>query len=121
MPVRNGTGNHEMMLGHANPREEFKRLFGPTYYSFDWGPIHCIVLDGNKPIPQQVGWKAVHGAVEGSELEWLRADLAAQPKGKPSWSGSISQSFPATPSGREPAGMRPTGKYQSPAAHGAAR
>jgi hypothetical protein len=41
------------------------------------------VLDGNKPIPNQEGWKAVHGAVEGSELAWLEADLAAQPKGKP--------------------------------------
>jgi hypothetical protein len=82
MPVRHGAGNHEMMLSHPNPRDDFQRLFGPTYYSFDWGPIHCIVLDGNKPIPQQVGWKAVHGAVEGRELDWLKADLAAQPKGK---------------------------------------
>ncbi len=83
MPVRNGAGNHEMMLKHQNPRDDFERLFGPTYYSFDWGPVHCIVLDGNKPIPGMEGWKAVHGAVEGSELAWLRADLAAQPKGKP--------------------------------------
>jgi hypothetical protein len=83
MPVRNGAGNHEMMLRHENPRDDFERLFGPTYYSFDWGRIHCIVLDGNKPIPEQSGWKGVHGAVEGSELAWLRADLAAQPEGKP--------------------------------------
>lgn len=83
MPVRNGAGNHEMMLRHANPRDDFERFFGPTYYSFDWGAIHCVVLDGNKPIPQQEGWKAVHGAVEGNELAWLAADLAAQPKAKP--------------------------------------
>jgi len=83
MPVRNGPGNHEMMLSHENPRDDFQRLFGPTYYSFDWGPVHVVVLDGNKPIPKETGWKAVHGAVEGSELLWLRADLAAQPKGKP--------------------------------------
>jgi len=78
MPVRHGAGNHEMVLEHDNPRDEFERRFGPTYYSFDWGPLHCIVLDGNKPIPGQSGWQAVHGAVEGSELEWLKADLAAQ-------------------------------------------
>ena len=83
MPVRNGPGNHEMMLDHEDPRDEFHRLFGPTYYAFDWGEVHCIVLDGNKPIAGQTGWKAVHGAVEGSELTWLRADLAAQPEGKP--------------------------------------
>ncbi len=83
MPVRNGPGNHEMMLKHDNPRDDFEQLFGPTYYSFDWGPAHIVVLDGNKPLPGSEGWKAVHGAVEGSELEWLKADLAAQPKGKP--------------------------------------
>lgn len=83
MPVRNGPGNHEMILEHANPRDEFEAVFGPTYYSFDWAGIHGIVLDGNKPIPGQRGFKAVHGAVEGSELAWLRADLAAQPLGKP--------------------------------------
>jgi len=83
MPVRNGAGNHEMMLKHPNPRDDFERLFGPTYYSFDWGPAHCIVLDGNKPIPHEEGWKAVHGAVEASEMAWLAADLAAQPPGKP--------------------------------------
>jgi len=83
MPLRNGAGNHEMMLRHEDPRDDFERLFGPTHYSFDWGRIHCIVLDGNKPILGQNGWKAVHGAVEGSELAWLKADLAAQPEGKP--------------------------------------
>ena len=51
MPVRNGPGNHEMMLKHDNPRDDFERLFGPTYYSFDWGPAHIVVLDGNKPLP----------------------------------------------------------------------
>ena len=83
MPVRNGPGNHEMMLAKSNPREDFEQLFGPTYYSFDWGQIHCIVLDGNKPVPGVKDYKAVHGAVEGGELAWLRADLAAQPQGKP--------------------------------------
>ena len=50
---------------------------------FDFGGVHCIVLDGNKPLPGETGWKAVHGAVEGSEMAWLEADLAAQPAGKP--------------------------------------
>jgi len=83
MPIRNGAGNHEMMLAHDNPRDDFERLFGPTYYSFDFGGVHCIVLDGNKPIAGGKGWKAVHGAVEGSEMAWLRADLAAQPEDRP--------------------------------------
>jgi UDP-2,3-diacylglucosamine pyrophosphatase LpxH len=83
MPIRHGAGNHEMILEHENPRDEFEQRFGPSYYSFDWGQLHCIVLDGNKPIPGQTGWQAVHGAVEGSELQWLKADLAVQPQAKP--------------------------------------
>ena len=83
IPVRNGPGNHEMLLEHKNPRDEYEQMFGPTYYSFDWGGAHLIVLDGNKPIPGPKDWKAVYGAVEGRELAWLQADLAAQPEGKP--------------------------------------
>ncbi len=83
MPVRNGAGNHEMMTRHKDPRDDYHRLFGPTYYSFDFGGVHCIVLDGNKPIRGAQGWKGVVGSVDGSELSWLRADLAAQPNGKP--------------------------------------
>ena len=83
IPTRIGIGNHEIKGGQKNPYGAYERLFGPTYYSFDWGPVHFIVLNGNKPMPDASGNAAVHGAVEGSELAWLRADLAAQPKGKP--------------------------------------
>jgi len=82
IPMRNGAGNHEMILAESNPRADFERRFGPTYYSFNWAQLHCIVLDGNKPIPGRTGWQAVHGAVEGRELAWLKADLATQPAGK---------------------------------------
>ena len=83
IPVRVGIGNHEIMGGQPNPYGAYERLFGPTYYSFDWGPVHFVVLNGNKAMPGGKGNAAVHGAVEGSELAWLKADLAAQPKGKP--------------------------------------
>lgn len=85
MPVRNGAGNHEMMLSHRDPRDDFYELFGPAYYSFDWGGVHCVVLDGNRPVPggSEKDYRDVWGAVDGSELSWLQADLAAQPKSKP--------------------------------------
>ena len=79
MPVRNGPGNHEMMMAEADPKAEYRALFGPPYYSFDWGRVHFIVLDGNKVIPGDSGWENVHGIIEGTELEWLRADLASTP------------------------------------------
>ncbi len=85
MPVRNGAGNHEMMLSNQDPHNEFYELFGPAYYSFDYGGVHCVVLDGNRPVPagSVKDYRDVWGAVDGSELEWLQADLAAQPEGKP--------------------------------------
>jgi len=73
IPLRHGRGNHEQ-------RKPYEQVFGPTYYSFDWGKVHFVVLDGNRPIP---GGSNFYGLVEGSELAWLKADLAAQPKGKP--------------------------------------
>lgn len=83
IPTRIGIGNHEIKGGQHNPYAAHERLFGPTYYSFDWGSVHFVVLNGNKPMPGASGNAAVHGAVEGSELAWLKADLAAQPQGKP--------------------------------------
>jgi 3',5'-cyclic AMP phosphodiesterase CpdA len=73
IPVRHGRGNHEL-------RKPFEQVFGPTYYSFDWGQFHFIVLDGNQRIPDGSNF---YGLVTGSELAWLKADLAAQPEGKP--------------------------------------
>lgn len=73
IPVRHGRGNHEQ-------RDRYEQAFGPAYYSFDWGQVHFVVLDGNRPIPDGNNF---YGLVDGSELAWLKADLAAQPKGKP--------------------------------------
>jgi hypothetical protein len=81
VPTRVGIGNHEIMPDQANPKALYENLFGPTYYSFDWGPVHFIVLDGNKPAPGIPGRS--QGTVEPREMAWLRADLASQPRGKP--------------------------------------
>lgn len=79
LPVRLGIGNHEVMSQRPRPKELYESLFGPTYYSFDWGPVHFIVLDGNRPY---LGRGSSRGVVEGAELAWLKADLAAQPEDK---------------------------------------
>jgi len=81
IPVRMGIGNHEVSPLAANPKAAYERVFGPTYYSFDWGPVHFIVLDGNKPAPHSPGRSV--GTIESREWVWLAADLAAQPAGKP--------------------------------------
>jgi len=83
MPVRDGVGNHEMMVGQADPRARFHRLFGPTYYSFDYGRVHYVLLDGCGPSPQGEGWKNVIGLVGEAELAWLENDLRLVPEGMP--------------------------------------
>ncbi|MBN1911741.1 MAG: calcineurin-like phosphoesterase C-terminal domain-containing protein [Pirellulales bacterium] len=80
VPVRTGIGNHEIRPERDNPKDLYERILGPTYYSFDWGPVHFVVLDGNKPAA--IPGKSV-GTVEPREMAWLEADLAAQPPDKP--------------------------------------
>lgn len=80
MPVRTGFGNHEMMWKQPNPRGRFHELFGPTYYSFDYGYVHYVVLDGCLYVPQRTGLN-VEGQVSPMELAWLKNDLKLVPKG----------------------------------------
>lgn len=82
MPVRNGFGNHEMMWRQADPRRRFHTLFGPTYYSFDYGYVHYVVLDGCLLVPQRTGLN-VEGQVSPRELAWLESDLKLVPKDVP--------------------------------------
>jgi len=84
IPWYNVLGNHDMNLdssGDKHSDESFERVYGPAYYSFDYGPVHFIVLD-------DVIW---HGATEekrgyyrgglgGRQLAFVRNDLAQVPK-----------------------------------------
>jgi len=55
----------------------FMRYFGPSYYSFNRGEIHYVVLD-------DVFWHGggYIGYIEQTQLDWLKADLALIEKGK---------------------------------------
>ncbi len=66
-------GNHDLdLLARSNETAsvEFFHRFGPTYYSFNVGAIHYIVLD-------DVLWhgSGYIGYVDETQLEWLEADL----------------------------------------------
>ena len=81
MPVRHSVGNHEFQLKTDNPLGRFRQLFGPTYYSWDIGTLHCITLDGCH-IDTTAGQPGkVIGQFGRRELQWLAADLAAVPRG----------------------------------------
>lgn len=79
MPVRNGVGNHEMLMQQSDPRGEFQDLFGPTFYSFDVGNVHYITLDGCQVDPQRD--QQVFGELSARELHWLAEDLKNVPDG----------------------------------------
>ncbi len=75
MPAYVTLGNHDVLVDDVDPKALYKTLFGPTYYSFDWGGVHLVILDGQRPNPGQSGPGAVSGVVSDAELEWLAADL----------------------------------------------
>jgi len=77
-------GNHDKNQdapGDAVSNETFQRHFGPTYYSFDYGPVHFVVLEDIRWRPKTEKVSAGYGAGLGErQLEFLRNDLALVPK-----------------------------------------
>jgi len=80
MPLYTVVGNHEP-AGIHNPEvdpaepgyneEMYRDYFGPTYYSFDWGSYHCVVLD-----PNQFEDGRQFFRIPAEQLGWLQQDLA---------------------------------------------
>ena len=80
MPVYQTLGNHDVVGIHradaavTDPgygEGMFVSRFGPTYYSFDWGDYHCIVLDPN----DMEGAKQVY-RIPAAQMQWLADDLS---------------------------------------------
>lgn len=85
MPVYNAPGNHdaanlacEAAAGATAgcSKDSFRTSFGPTYYSFDWGQFHCVVLD-----PNEVSGGSEMFEIKASQLSWLQSDLGRRQKG----------------------------------------
>ncbi|MDQ3266400.1 MAG: metallophosphoesterase [Myxococcota bacterium] len=94
IPFFPSPGNHEYYTGQAQPYLDAFVL--PTnnpasserYYSFDWGPVHFVSLDG-----ECVADYEASDCDDVPQLAWLKADLAATTKPwkvvffhRPSWS-----------------------------------
>lgn len=80
VPVFNMVGNHDVvgisykkdMSNEAGYNKEmYQDYFGPTYYSFDWGSYHCIVLDPNELLEGSQFYK-----IPDYQVEWLRKNLS---------------------------------------------
>lgn len=79
MPVFNTVGNHDVVginrddVAETDPgygKDLFISLFGPSYYSFDWGGYHCVVLDPNDMVEGQQLYQ-----ISAVQLQWLEEDL----------------------------------------------
>ena len=62
--------------------DKFTKVFGPTYYSFNIGSIHYVVLD-NVLYTGSKGTKDYTCGLTAEQQNWLQQDLALQPNGTP--------------------------------------
>lgn len=86
-PVRHVIGNHDCLgvfpksgITPTEPgygKQFYIDRFGPRYYTFDHKGVHFVVLDSVGLTPD----RNYEGRVDEEQLEWLRADLAALPRG----------------------------------------
>ncbi|BAV05646.1 3',5'-cyclic AMP phosphodiesterase CpdA [Filimonas lacunae] len=76
VPFYNLIGNHDMDLEARTDdlsAHTFKQQFGPTYYSFNRGDIHYVVLDDVFFLGAS---KNYIGYITENQLQWLEQDLA---------------------------------------------
>jgi len=86
MPLHACPGNHDIALYDTNPRKLFNDCFGPAYYSFDYGGVHFITLDGNTVVQRQ-GKNTIDARLDPRQMAWLKADLEAVPEHRPTICG----------------------------------
>ncbi len=75
-------GNHDLNMDSPDDEhsdETFESVYGPAYYSFDWGPVHFLALD-------DVRWfndgndRGYTGGLGEEQMEFIRNDLALIPE-----------------------------------------
>ena len=84
IPWHNVIGNHDINTDAKNRKDvnqTFEKYFGPSYYSFDYGSTHFVVLDDINwvfnPQRKRYGYQGGFGE---AQLEFLKNDLAMIPK-----------------------------------------
>lgn len=97
VPVYWVPGNHDLDFdapSDAHSFDTFRREWGPSYYSFDQGKVHFVVLDDVRyPCTAEDNADGRHafcerpnpaytGKLTPEHLEWLKNDLAATPRDK---------------------------------------
>lgn len=86
VPWWNVIGNHDVNADAptANDFEDtYNRVYGPSHYSFDYGPVHFVALNNINWVPP--GNRGTNGptwrsGIDPQQLAWLRNDLALVPE-----------------------------------------
>jgi hypothetical protein len=84
IPWYNVIGNHDINQDarnrqHAN--ETYERIYGPSYYSFDYGPAHFLVLDDiNWLIDDTTGKFHYVGGFGPDQIAFIQRDLELVPE-----------------------------------------
>lgn len=75
-------GNHDMDYrkgGDETSDDTFQKTFGPTYYSFNRGEVHYVVMDNVRYLGKE---REYDGFFQQHQLDWLQKDLSFVPKDK---------------------------------------
>jgi hypothetical protein len=76
IPFYQVIGNHDLDYdngGGEGANESFSKMYGPTYYSFNRGKVHYVVLNNVFYLGSGREYK---GYVSEDQLNWLRKDLS---------------------------------------------
>ncbi|MFB9863606.1 calcineurin-like phosphoesterase C-terminal domain-containing protein [Rufibacter immobilis] len=80
VPFFQALGNHDMdyrLGGDETSHATFQKIFGPTYYSFNRGKAHYIVLDDVRYLGKE---REYDGHLNEQQLAWIKQDLSFVPK-----------------------------------------
>jgi len=80
IPFYNTPGNHDANYDGGNTYghyETWRTVFGPRYYSFNYGPVHFVIL--SDVLFPEGGHEYITG-LGPDQLEWLEDDLAQVPR-----------------------------------------
>ncbi len=78
-------GNHDndpYVQGDRASEDKYREVIGPTYYSFNLGEVHYVVLDNIEYVNTggaqgQIGERNYNDVITVAQIEWLKKDLAA--------------------------------------------
>ena len=83
IPWYNVVGNHDINYDSATRKyanETFERIYGPSYYSFEYGPVHFLVLDNIEwEINPENGRGSYRGGLGEEQLAFIKTDLEQIP------------------------------------------